>query len=51
MNFNVAIVGATGLVSSKFIQALEEIKFPINKIYFFASEGSAGKKLVFLGKE
>lgn len=51
MKFNVAVVGATGLVGSKFIQVLEERKFPVDKIYFFASKRSAGKKLVFLGKE
>lgn len=52
MNFyNVAVVGATGMVGRKFIEVLNERNFPINEIYFFASKKSAGKKIDFNGKE
>ncbi|MGP1410301.1 MAG: aspartate-semialdehyde dehydrogenase [Peptoanaerobacter stomatis] len=48
---NIAVVGATGRVGSTFIEVLQERKFPINNIYFFASAKSAGKKIEFAGKE
>lgn len=48
---NIAVVGATGRVGSTFIEVLQERKFPINNIYFFASAKSAGKKIEFGGKE
>lgn len=47
MNYNVAVVGATGMVGRKFIEVLEERNFPIEKIYFFASKKSAGSKITF----
>ncbi|WP_050606663.1 aspartate-semialdehyde dehydrogenase [Clostridium niameyense] len=47
MNYNVAVVGATGMVGRKFIEILQSRKFPINNIYFFASYRSAGKILKF----
>jgi aspartate-semialdehyde dehydrogenase len=50
-NFNVAIVGATGLVGRTFIQILEQRNFPIANIRFLASERSVGKKLPFRGKQ
>lgn len=46
-NINVAIVGASGLIGQKFIQILEERNFPIKKLFAFASEKSAGKKILF----
>lgn len=51
MKFNVAVVGATGMVGNKFIEVLKERNFPVNEIYFFASKRSAGKKLLFDGAE
>lgn len=45
--YNVAVVGATGLVGRKMIQLLEERKFPAGKIKFLASERSAGKEVRF----
>ena len=48
--FNLAIFGATGLVGQKMKLILEEKKLPINNIYFFASENSAGKNISFMGK-
>lgn len=48
---NLAIVGATGMVGRTFLKVLEERKFPINNLYLFSSEKSAGTELVFRGKE
>ena len=45
--YNLAVVGATGLVGSTIIEILEERKFPINHIYFLASKKSAGNKIFF----
>lgn len=49
MNYNVAVVGATGMVGRKFIEVLEERNFPIDKLFFFASKKSAGSKIAFKG--
>lgn len=49
--YNVAIVGATGMVGRKFIQVLEERKLPVKNFYMFASSRSAGSKISLLGKE
>lgn len=51
MKYNVAVVGATGMVGRKFIEVLEEKDFPINNIYFYASKRSAGTKLSYKGSE
>ncbi|MEQ2629364.1 aspartate-semialdehyde dehydrogenase [Peptoniphilus lacrimalis] len=51
MSFNLAIFGATGLVGETMRSILEERNLPIDNIYFFASERSAGKKIKFLDKE
>ena len=50
---SVAIVGATGLVGRTFLKVLEEseIKSQVKNLYLFASKKSAGKKLIFDGKE
>ena len=47
MNYNVAVVGCTGMVGRKFIEVLEERNFPVDTIYFFASARSAGITLKF----
>lgn len=49
--YNVAIVGATGLVGSTFLKVLEEERFPINNLKLLASERSAGKKIIYDNKE
>lgn len=46
--YNVAIVGATGLVGQEFIKVLEQRNFPMASIHLYASDRSAGKKL-FVG--
>ncbi|QNO13453.1 aspartate-semialdehyde dehydrogenase [Alkalicella caledoniensis] len=48
---NLAIIGATGMVGTTFIKILEERQFPVDNIYFFASEKSKGAKIQFMGKE
>ena len=48
--YNVAIVGATGLVGQEFIKVLEQRKFPASSIQLYASDRSAGKKL-FVGHQ
>lgn len=49
--FNVAIVGASGLIGHKFVQILEERKFPVENLFLFASEKSAGKTICFKGTD
>ena len=49
--YNVAVVGATGMVGTKFLQVLAEKKLPVDNYYLFASAKSAGKKVEFLGNE
>ncbi len=48
--YNVAVVGATGMVGNKFLQVLSEKKLPVANYYLFASKKSAGKQVDFLGK-
>lgn len=43
--YNVAIVGATGLVGQEFIKVLEQRDFPMASVRLYASDRSAGKKL------
>ena len=49
--YNVAIVGATGLVGQEFIRVLLQRQFPIASLKLFASDRSAGKKLLFNQEE
>ena len=49
--YNVAVVGATGLVGQTFLKVLKERNFPIDNLYLYASARSAGKKVEFDGKE
>jgi len=49
--YNVAIVGATGLVGQEFIKVLEQRNFPMNSIQLLASERSVGKKLFVTHRE
>jgi len=43
--FDVAIVGATGLVGQEFIKVLSQRSFPMSSIRLLASDRSAGRKL------
>jgi len=49
--FNIAIVGATGAVGQEMLRVLEQREFPIKEIRCFASPQSAGKTLLFKGKQ
>ena len=48
---NVAVVGATGMVGSKFLEVLTERKLPVENYYLYASAKSAGKEIDFMGKK
>lgn len=48
--FNIAVVGATGLIGGKFLKVLEERNFPIFSARLFASEKSEGKTIDAFGK-
>ena len=49
--YDVAVVGATGMVGRMFLKVLEEKQFPINNFYAFASAKSAGTKVTMNGRE
>jgi aspartate-semialdehyde dehydrogenase len=49
--WNVAVVGATGLVGSTMLSILEQRNFPVGEIYPLASARSVGKKIRFNGRE
>lgn len=49
--YNVAVVGATGMVGNKFLQVLTEKKLPVKNYYLYASAKSKGKIINFMGKD
>jgi aspartate-semialdehyde dehydrogenase len=49
--FNVAVVGATGVVGKEMIKVLEERNFPVDTLLPLASSRTAGTKVEFQGKE
>jgi aspartate-semialdehyde dehydrogenase len=49
--YNVAVVGATGMVGQEMLKVLFEAEFPAEKIIPLASERSAGKKVEYGDKE
>lgn len=51
IQFNVAIVGGTGLVGRETARILKERKFPVNSIKILASEKSIGNEVVFGNKK
>jgi len=48
--YDVAVVGATGLVGETMIEILEQRDFPVGTLYALASERSVGKIVQFCGK-
>lgn len=48
---NVAIVGASGAVGQELLKVLDQRNFPIDELRLFGSSRSAGRKVVFRGKE
>jgi len=49
--WNVAVLGATGLVGDTMIKVLEERKFPVKQLFPLASNRSLGKDIEFNGKK
>ncbi len=49
--YNVAVVGATGMVGRTFLKVLEELKLPVENYYLMASKRSAGTTVEFMGKD
>jgi aspartate-semialdehyde dehydrogenase len=49
--FNVAVLGATGMVGKEMIKTLEQRDFPVDRFLPLASERTAGQKVKFKGKE
>ncbi len=45
--FNVAVVGATGLVGEALCEILAQRQFPIDQFYPLASAASKGKRVAF----
>lgn len=45
--YDVAIVGATGVVGEAFLSILAERNFPVRKLYALASKRSTGKSVIF----
>jgi aspartate-semialdehyde dehydrogenase len=48
--FNVAVVGATGVVGGTMMRVLEERGFPVTELRPLASERSVGRELDYLGR-
>ncbi len=51
MGVNVAVVGVTGAVGTEMLKVLERRDFPVDELRPLASGRSAGKEVVFRGKE
>ncbi len=49
--YNVAILGATGMVGKEMLKILEQRNFPINTLKLTASERTSGTKIQFKGNE
>jgi aspartate-semialdehyde dehydrogenase len=49
--FDVAVVGATGVVGEAMLDILSERKFPVGKVHALASERSVGNTVNFGGRE
>ena len=48
--YNIAVVGATGVVGETILSILEEREFPVANLYLLASSRSSGSKVEFRGK-
>jgi len=49
--YNVAVVGATGVVGREFINLLEDRNFPVDELFPFASERSLGETVRYRNRE
>ena len=45
--YNVAVVGATGIVGAEFLKIVAERRFPLKGLKLLATERSAGRRIVF----
>ena len=45
--YNIAIVGATGIVGETLLELLHEREFPIDELFVLASEKSVGEEVIF----
>ena len=48
--YNVAVLGATGLVGRQIIETLADRKFPVDQLFLLASSRSAGEDIKFRGE-
>jgi len=48
--YNVAVLGATGLVGRQIIETLEDRKFPVDQLFLLASIRSVGEDIKFRGE-
>lgn len=48
--FDVAVIGATGVVGEQIVALLEERAFPVGALHVLASERSAGRRVEFRGR-
>ncbi|PWQ94072.1 aspartate-semialdehyde dehydrogenase [Leucothrix pacifica] len=48
-NYDIAIVGATGMVGEAMLSILAEREFPVGKLFLLAGENSAGSRVEFDG--
>ena len=46
-SFDIAVVGATGMVGESMLEILSQRKFPLGKVYALASERSVGKEVSY----
>ena len=49
--WNIAVLGATGLVGETLIKVLEEREFPVGELFPLASNRSLGKGVEFRGRD
>lgn len=49
--FNIAVVGATGVVGIEIIKILEERNFPVNGLFPLASHHSIGERVIFRNED
>jgi aspartate-semialdehyde dehydrogenase len=50
-SWDVAVLGATGLVGDMMVQVLQEREFPVRELFALASSRSAGKTVPFAGRQ
>jgi len=51
MKYDIAVVGATGVVGESMLEILSQRKFPVETVYALASERSVGKTVNFGNRE